>query len=129
MMKTETSTGIETPTQPVPLLDLQAQYKTIREEIREAIDRVADSQHFILGPEVEALEREIAAYSQCEFGVGVSSGSDALLVALMAIDLKPGDEVVMPPYTFFATAGAVARLGGKPVFADIDPLAYNLDPA
>lgn len=127
-MKTETSTGIETPTQPVPLLDLQAQYKTIREGIREAIDRVADSQHFILGPEVEALEREIAAYSQCEFGVGVSSGSDALLVALMAINLKPGDEVVMPPYTFFATAGAVARLGGKPVFADIDPLTYNLDP-
>ena len=128
-MKTETSTGIETPTQPVPLLDLQAQYKTIRDELREAMDRVAESQHFILGPEVEALEREIAAYSQCEFGVGVSSGSDALLVALMAIDLKPGDEVVMPPYTFFATAGAVARLGGKPVFADIDPLTYNLDPA
>ena len=128
-MKTETSTGIETPTQPVPLLDLQAQYKTIRDELREAMDRVAESQHFILGPEVEALEREIAAYSQCEFGVGVSSGSDALLVALMAIDLKPGDEVVMPPYTFFATAGAVARLGGKPVFADIDPLTYNVDPA
>ena len=128
-MKTETSTGIETPTQPVPLLDLQAQYKTIRDELREAMDRVADSQHFILGPEVEALEREIGAYSQCEFGVGVSSGSDALLVALMAIDLKPGDEVVMPPYTFFATAGAVARLGGKPVFVDIDPLTYNLDPA
>ena len=113
---------------PVPILDLKAQYNTIRSDIHAAIERVLESQHFILGPEVEALEVEIAAYSQCQYGVGVSSGTDALLLALMAINLKPGDEVITTPYSFFATAGAIVRLGGRPVFVDIDPQTYNLRP-
>jgi len=114
----------------VPLLDLKAQYATIRDEVQLAINRVLESQHFILGPEVQALEEEIATYShsQCDCGIGVSSGSDALLVSLMAIGIEPGDEVITTPYTFFSTAGSIHRLCGKPVFVDIDPLTYNIDP-
>lgn len=112
----------------VPLLDLRAQYAAIRDEVRAAVDRVLESQEFILGPEVAALEMQVAEYCGCEHAVGVSSGSDALLAVLMAVDLRPGDEVITSPYTFYATVGSIVRLGAKPVFVDIDPDTYNLDP-
>jgi dTDP-4-amino-4,6-dideoxygalactose transaminase len=111
----------------VPLLNLKAQYSTIRSEIRDAIERVAESQCFILGAEVEGLECEIAAFCNARFAIGVSSGTDALLAALMAIETKPGDEVITTTYSFFATAGVIARLGARPVFVDIDPKTFNLD--
>src|SRR5262244_2499398 len=111
----------------VPLLDLKAQYSTIRPEIREAIDLALESQHFILGPEVEGLEREIAAFCNVRFAIGVSSGTDALLAALMAIGTGPKDEVITTAYSFFATSGVLARLGAHPVFVDIDPKTFNLD--
>jgi dTDP-4-amino-4,6-dideoxygalactose transaminase len=112
----------------VPLLDLRSQYQAIKPEIDAAIAGVVDSQYFILGPEVSALEAEVAAYSGAAHGVGMSSGTDALLAALMALEIGPGDEVIVPTYSFFATAGVVARLGAKPVFIDIDPVTYNLLP-
>ncbi|HWP58323.1 MAG TPA: DegT/DnrJ/EryC1/StrS family aminotransferase [Candidatus Acidoferrales bacterium] len=112
----------------IPLLDLQAQYATIRAEIRAAIDRVCDAQSFVLGPEVAALEGEIAAYCGARHAVGVSSGTDALLVALMATGVGAGDEVVTTAFSFFATAGVIARLGARPVFVDIDARTFNLDP-
>jgi dTDP-4-amino-4,6-dideoxygalactose transaminase len=112
----------------VPLLDLKGQYASIKNEIDAAIKRVVDSQHFILGPEVVALEEEIAAYSHTKYGIGMSSGTDALLAALMAVNIGVDDEVITTPYTFFATAGTIARLGAKPVFVDIDPVTFNIDP-
>lgn len=113
----------------VPLLDLTGQYQAIKKEVLSKITDICETQHFILGPEVEGLERDIADYCAAKYAVGVSSGTDALLIALMASNIGPGDRVLTSPYTFFATAGAVSRLGALPVFADIDRGTYNLSPA
>ncbi len=112
----------------VALLDLTRQYASLREDVRAVLDQVCDSQRFILGPEVEAFEQEAAAALGVDHAVGVSSGTDALLVALMALDVGPGDEVILPTFTFFATAGVVTRLGARPVFVDIDATDFCLDP-
>src|ERR687890_2638499 len=113
----------------VPLLDLKAQHEALRDELREAVGRVLDSQQFILGEDVRRLEEELAGYTRARHAVGCGSGSDALLLALLALDVGAGGEVVTTPFTFFATAGAVVRAGARPVFVDIEPRTYNIDPA
>src|SRR5262249_22067279 len=112
----------------VPLLDLEAQYRPLRDEILAAITRVCDSQRFIMGPEIDALERELAAQLGIRHAISVSSGTDALLLALMALGIGPGDEVVTSTYSFFASAGCVVRVGATPVLADIDPASFNIEP-
>lgn len=112
----------------VPLLDLKPQYLSLKKELDEAVLRVAESQYFILGPEVEKMEKEFCDYIGCKHAIGVSSGTDALLLALMAIDIQPGDEVIVPTYSFFATAGVVSRLNAIPVLTEIDPVTFNIDP-
>ncbi len=112
----------------VPLLDLSAQFSAIHEEVMAAVERVFESQKFILGPEVEAFEEETAGYCRVKHAVGCGSGSDALLLALMALGVGPGDEVITVSFTFFATAGSIARLGARPVFVDISPDDFNIDP-
>ncbi len=112
----------------VPLLDLKAQYQTIRDEIKEAVDEVLESQHFILGPKVEALEEAVAPYCGCQYAVGVSSGTDGLLIALMAAGIGYGHGVITTPFTFFATGGSIVRASSRPFFVDIDPVTYNVDP-
>lgn len=112
----------------VPLLDLKPQYHSLKKELDEAIIKVAESQYFILGPEVAGMEKEFCDYLGCKHALGVSSGTDALLLALMAIDIKPGDEVIVPTYSFFATAGVVSRLFATPVLVENDPVTFNMDP-
>jgi dTDP-4-amino-4,6-dideoxygalactose transaminase len=113
----------------VPLLDLQAQYRPLRDDILAAVTRVCDSQRFIMGPEIDALEGELSRQIGVKHAITVSSGTDAILLALMTLDIKPGDEVITPTYSFFATAGAVERLGARPVLVDIDPVTFNIDAA
>jgi dTDP-4-amino-4,6-dideoxygalactose transaminase len=113
----------------VPLIDMSRQYQPLAQQITEAVGRVLASGRFVLGPDCQALEKSIAAYCHVPHAIACASGSDAILLALMALEVGPGDEVILPSYTFFATASAIARLGGKPVFVDIDPGTFNIDPA
>jgi len=112
----------------LPFLDLKAQFVSIRQEILDAVTRTLESQHFILGPEVEALEKELCVLTGCSHAIGCASGSDALILALLALDIGRADEVITTPFTFIASAGSIARVGAKPVFVDIDPQTFNIDP-
>src|SRR3981081_3375085 len=123
MAVTQTQTR---PAMQVPLLDLKPQYRPLAAEIQAAIEKVCANQQFILGPGVKELEASVAAYSQCRHGIGVSSGPDSLRRALMALGIGPGDAVITSPFTFFATAGTIARSGARPLFCDIDPVNFNL---
>lgn len=113
----------------VPLLDLKLQYQSLKNELDTKMLEIAATQYFILGPEVEAMEREMAEFLHSKVAIGVSSGTDALLLALMGLDISPGDEVIVPTYSFFASAGVVSRLNAVPVFVDVDPVTFNIDPS
>ncbi len=128
IMKGNFNSQTETSIQGVALLDLKRQYEVLKDEIADALKRVCDSGAYVLGPEVKLLEQNLSAYTQAEHAIACASGSDAILLALMAADVGPGDEVIVPSFTFFATASAVSRQGARPVFADIDPSSYNIDP-
>jgi dTDP-4-amino-4,6-dideoxygalactose transaminase len=110
-----------------PFLDLKAQFASIRAEVTAAVVRVLESQYFILGPDVDAFEKEVAAFTECKYAIGCASGSDALILALLALEIGPGDEVITAPFTFFASAGSIVRVGAKPVFVDIDPVTFNIN--
>src|SRR5271155_1427834 len=132
-MKAQTAkTGLEATCEASPptfeFLDLKAQFSTIRDEIMTSLIRVLESQHFILGPEVKLLEEEIAAKLEVKHAIGCASGTDALILSLMAANIGPGDEVITTPFSFIATAGSIAYVGATPVFVDIDPVTYNIDP-
>src|SRR6266550_2760484 len=120
--------GQENRPDPVPLIDLVVQHQEIEGDISAAVSRVFTEQRFILGDEVAELEFELAGYCDAREAIGCASGTDALLLAMMALDIGPGDEVITSPYTFFATGSSIYRLGASPVFCDIDPVSYNLDP-
>lgn len=123
-----TTPSASSDSEPVPFIDLVAQYRTIRDEVRETVDQVFETQRFVLGEEVEQLESEIAAYCDARFAIGCASGTDALVLSLLGLGIGPGDEVITSPFTFFASAGAIHRVGARPKFVDIDPATYNFDP-
>jgi dTDP-4-amino-4,6-dideoxygalactose transaminase len=115
--------------EPIPMLDIKAQQAPLRAELKQAMERVMDAAHYIMGPDVAALEKEMAEHLRVKHTIGCANGSDALVMAVQALGIQPGDEVITTTFSFFATAGSIARIGAKPVFVDVDPLTYNLDPA